>query len=238
MNGTVLMESGYGKGMDFSARFLQGYAGDEFTSRFLAEMILSARIEGLNAEKGLERFGWDGRAYMDSLRSYVMHTPPLLDAVRTVGASTNYAVADYAVTVHRIKGSSYAISAEGIGYMAERREHAAVAGKIDFVEKTNNGFIASVEEFIAELEDLLERMEKQRQKPRKTTPNPAVVEERFDTAENDIGSMDTVMKKLEQYCYQFEEDLLPWIREQIGKGEFGEITEWLTPHEMVLFVES
>ncbi|MDR0584160.1 MAG: hypothetical protein LBG57_07440 [Treponema sp.] len=234
MNGTILMESEYVKRTGFSARFLQGYAGDEFTGKLLAEMVLSAKIEGLNAEKGLERLGWDGKAYMDSLRSYVMHTPPLIEALRNLGA-----IADYAVTIHGIKKSSYAISAEGIGHMAERLEHAAIAGKFDFIEKTNRWFIAAAEEFIMELTALLDSMEKQRQKHRKTAPDPAALEEIFDTAKNDdISAMDSVMKTLEEYCYQYEADLLPWIREQIEKGEFGEITEWITPHEMVLFVEA
>jgi HPt (histidine-containing phosphotransfer) domain-containing protein len=239
INRTILIESGYGEEAELPTRFLQGYAGDEFLSKFLAEMIRSAKIEGLNAEKGLGCFGWDGKTYMDSLRAYVVHTPPLIEAARMVGASPEYTLADYAAIVHRIKRVSYAISAEGIGHMAERLEHAAIAGKVDFIEHTNHWFIAAAEEFIVELEDLLDSMEKQRQKHSRTAPDSAALETILDAAgNNDMGVMDNVVKKLEQYCYQFEADLLPWIKEQIEKGEFGEIKEWLTPQETVLFVEA
>jgi signal transduction histidine kinase/CheY-like chemotaxis protein len=76
----------------------------------LTDMIRTIPVEGLDAEKGLERFGGDGKIYVDSLRSYVIHTPSLLVSARSVAP-----LEDYAITVHGIKGSSYGISADMVG---------------------------------------------------------------------------------------------------------------------------
>ncbi|MDR2078475.1 MAG: response regulator, partial [Treponema sp.] len=108
------------------------------------------RVKGLDAEKGLERFGGDGKSYVDSLRSYVVHTPALLETIRSAAT-----LEEYAVTVHGIKGSSYGISAQPIGQWAEKLEHAAKAGTHELIQAENDGFIDAVEEFIADLNGFL-----------------------------------------------------------------------------------
>jgi hypothetical protein len=46
------------------------------------------------------------------------------------------------------------------------------------------------------------------------------------------------MEELEQCSYELEADLVPWLREQIDKAEFEEITERLMPRELALYVEA
>jgi HPt (histidine-containing phosphotransfer) domain-containing protein len=193
-------------------------------------------MEGLDTEKGLERFGGDGKAYMDSLRSYVVHTPPLLEAARGVES-----LADYAITVHGIKGSSYGISANGIGQRAEQLEHAAKEGKEDLVKEENEGFIQAAGQFIRNLTGLLDMLEEHIQKPHRATPDPALLARIRDAAENyDMGGLDSAMEELEQCVYETDAELIPWLREQIDKSEFEEITERLVPQvqEENLFVET
>jgi hypothetical protein len=45
---------------------------------------------------------------------------------------------------------------------------------------------------------------------------------------------------LEQYAYESDADLIPWLREQIEKSEFEEITErlMLQEKELTLLVEA
>jgi hypothetical protein len=228
-------------GLDVESRLVEGKADTETgnsgkeAERGIVELIGGARVDGLDAEKGLERFGGDGKAYMDSLRSYAVHTPPLLEAARNTDV-----LADYAITVHGIKGSSYGISADGIGQKAERLEHAAKAGDADFVKSENETFIKAAEGFIANLNGLLDVLEEKTAKPRKAAPDPVLLARICDAAENyDMSELDSAMEELEQCVYELDTNLVPWLREQIDKSEFGEIMERLMPHmEEVLLVEA
>jgi signal transduction histidine kinase/CheY-like chemotaxis protein len=201
----------------------------------ITELIRSIQVEGLDAERGLERFGGDGKSYMDSLRSYVVHTPPLLEAAQAAES-----LADYAITVHGIKGSSYGISANAIGQRAEQLEHAAKAGNRDFVKGETEGFIEAAGQFIEDLTGLLDMLEEKMQKPRKAAPDPVLLDRIRDAAENyDMNSLDSIMEELEQCIYEADADLIPWLREQIDKSEFEEIMERLIPEqEMILFREN
>jgi CheY-like chemotaxis protein len=185
----------------------------------IREMIKTAEVKGLDMEKGLERLGGDGKAYMDSLRSYVVHTPALLTAARTLER-----LADYAITVHGVKGSSYGISAEALGQWAEKLEHAAKAGDLELVRAENNKFIEATEKFIADLTGFLNTLEEKQCRPRKAAPDPALLEKIRDAAEHyDMGMLETAMEELEQYRYETNAELTPWLREQIDKSEFEEI---------------
>jgi CheY-like chemotaxis protein len=193
----------------------------------IADMIRANPVEGLDAEKGLERFGGDGKAYMDSLRSYVIHTPSLLEEARNRGEH-------YAITVHGIKGSSYGISAPLIGQRAEALEHAAKAGDLAFVAEENDRFIEAAEEFIAALAGLLVALEDNQQKPLRFVPDKALLAKLRYAAENyDMNEIDRAMEELEQYSYESDGDLVPWLRDQIDKSEFEEITERLLSPEQV-----
>jgi CheY-like chemotaxis protein len=217
-------------GLDAESRVTEGgqaAEGDSVSASMetkIADLIRKNRVEGLDVEKGLERFGGDGKSYMESLRSYVTHTPPLLVVARNVRPP-----ADYAITVHGIKGSSFGISADTIGYRAEKLEHAAKAGDLVFVDAENSGFIAAAEKFIADLSGLLEALEQNVQKPCRAAPDSAILTQIAEAAETyDMGELDAMMEKLEQYTYEEEEELVIWLREQINMSEFNAITERLT----------
>jgi signal transduction histidine kinase/AmiR/NasT family two-component response regulator/HPt (histidine-containing phosphotransfer) domain-containing protein len=147
-------------GLDTGSRIAES-AGDDALGeedagmrKSLARMIQAIPVEGLDVEEALERFCGDGKAYMDSLYSYLTHTPVLLGAARSVDSLT-----DYAITVHGIKGSSYGISAQTIGQRAEKLEHAAKAGDRAFIEAENDRFIEAAGKFMAELKKLLDTLE-------------------------------------------------------------------------------
>jgi signal transduction histidine kinase/CheY-like chemotaxis protein/HPt (histidine-containing phosphotransfer) domain-containing protein len=213
---------------------------DEDLECRIAGLIRTIHVEGLDAEKGLERFSGDGKSYMESLHSYVIHTPELLEAAR----NTEH-LADYAITVHGIKGSSRGISAEDIGQKAEELEHAAKAGNLDFVKEENGHFILTTQIFIADLSGLLTVLEENLNKPRKAAPDPALLARLRNAAENyDMGELDSVMEELEQCVYETNAELVPWLRDQIDKAEFEEITKRLMPEyevtqqEVILFCEA
>ncbi|MDR1251952.1 MAG: response regulator [Treponema sp.] len=213
-----------------------GEKGDQNggTEDLIADLLKVSLIEGLNTAKGLERFGGDGKSYLDCLRSYATHTPDLLKAARTP-----LVLADYAVTVHGIKGSSYGISAETIGQWAEKLEHAAKAGNTGLIEKENGEFTRAAEKFIANLTGFLDILEGNIEKPSLTEPDPDLLARIRDAAETyDMGELENAMEELEQYTYESNADLTSWLREQIDRAEFGEIMERLRPLEINLFVEA
>jgi CheY-like chemotaxis protein len=228
-------------GLDTQSRLAEGNhdGGAEDSGadleRRVGELIMTAHVEGLDAGKGLERFGGDGKSYMESLRSYVIHTPELLKAARNTELLT-----DYAITVHGIKGSSRGISADAIGQKAEELEHAAKAGNLDLVREENSGFILAGEEFIADLSGLLDIREENLHKPRRDAPDPVLLAMIRSAAENyDMGGLDSAMEELEQWVYESNTELVPWLREQIDKSEFEEITKRLAAeYEVELFCEA
>jgi signal transduction histidine kinase/FixJ family two-component response regulator len=193
----------------------------------ITALIRAIPVEGLDAEKGLERFGGDGKSYMESLRSYVIHTPQLLEAAR----DTEH-LADYAITVHGIKGSSRGISADDIGQKAEDLEHAAKAGDLDLVKEGNDYFILAAQRFIADLSGLLGILEENLHKPHRAAPDQTLLDRLRNAAENyDMGGLDSAMEELEQYVYESDTELVPWLREQVDKSEFEEIIKRLMPEQ-------
>jgi signal transduction histidine kinase/CheY-like chemotaxis protein/HPt (histidine-containing phosphotransfer) domain-containing protein len=230
-------------GLDTESRIAEGNpdaAGkgndrNEDTAAWLTETILDFQVEGLDSERGLERFGGDGKAYMDSLRSYVIHTPPLLETAMT--AKIVGAFSDYAITIHGIKGSSYGISANTIGQRAEKLEHAAKAGDSGFIEEENDRFIIDAEQFITGVTRALDELEERLEKPHRDAPDPILLAKIRDAAENyDISGIDSAMEELEQYRYESDPELVPWLREQIDKSEFTEILERFLPMEQELIL--
>jgi signal transduction histidine kinase/CheY-like chemotaxis protein/HPt (histidine-containing phosphotransfer) domain-containing protein len=189
------------------------------TNLRIADSLRAAALEGLDWKKGLDRFRGDGKIYTDSLRSYAVHTPALLDSIRTVEVLENYAI-----TVHGIKGSSYGISADAIGQKAERLEHAAKAGNMVLVEAENGEFIAMVEKFIIRLDDLLNTLNLLLQKPLRPAPDRALLAKVLEAVENyEMGDLDEALNELEQYNYETEADLVSWLRDQIDQSEFESV---------------
>jgi CheY-like chemotaxis protein len=185
----------------------------------IADLLRAAALEGLDWKKGLERFGGDGKLYTESLRSYAVHTPALLDSIRTVKDLENYTI-----TVHGIKGSCYGISADSIGQKAERLEHAAKDGSLVRVEAENGEFIAITEKFISRLNDLLDTVNLLLQKPLRAAPDKAVLAKVLEAVENyEMNELDQAIGELEQYSYETDEDLVRWLRDQVDQSELESV---------------
>jgi HPt (histidine-containing phosphotransfer) domain-containing protein len=174
-------------------------------------------VPGLNINKAITRFGGE-TGYIEILRSYVVHTPSLLDQLKTYTGET---LAKYAITVHGVKGSSYGICAEEVGKLAEELELAAKAGDLAFVEAHTEPFTLRVQTLLTNLTGLLQALDGENQKPLKPEPDPELLARIREAAEHyNIGELDIVMAELESYDYESRQDLVPWLREQINKSEF------------------
>jgi CheY-like chemotaxis protein len=185
----------------------------------------NAELEGLDFAGGLKRYG-TGEVYLRILQSYVTHTQDLLEKLRSLTRET---LPDYAITVHGVKGASYGICADAIGKDAEELEFAAKAGDYEKVESKNAAFISKVEDTLERLGELLEAAAKGGgEKQRAAAPDRALLERLLDAARRfKPAIMEDVMAELEQWDYESEGDLIPWLREQIDNLEYDAVRERL-----------
>jgi CheY-like chemotaxis protein/anti-sigma regulatory factor (Ser/Thr protein kinase) len=178
-------------------------------------------VDGLDAQKGLERFGGDIDIYMEILKSYADNTPALLEQVRDV---TRESLADYAVTVHGIKGSSRNIGADALGALAEALEHAAKADDLQFVLDNNGAFLAAARSLLESLQKAISDYDAAHPKEKKSAPDADVLEALRSACEAfDINGVDSAMGELESYEYETGGELVKWLRDQVDIMGFAQI---------------
>jgi CheY-like chemotaxis protein len=187
---------------------------------------LSMKIRGLDLEKGLERFGGDGESYLQVLTSYAVNTQPLLESIKDVNRDK---LADYAIIVHGIKGSSRGICAGAVGDKAQALETAAKDGDFDFVSAHNHAFIKETEKLVADIEDLLEKISAQNPKPKKDKPAAEVLDRLLAGCKSyDMDGVDAAMAELESCEYESDNGLAAWLRENVDRMNFTQIVTRLS----------
>jgi CheY-like chemotaxis protein len=188
------------------------------------KLLKGRSIAGINVEKAIIRFGGE-EGYLETLRSYVAHTPALLDQLK---APIRETLENYAIIVHGVKGSSYGICADALGKLAEELEMAAKAEDLGFVESHTESFITRTEALLKNLTELLQSLDEENQKPLKTAPALEVLARIREAAGSyDIGKLDAAMEELDRYSYETRQDLIPWLKEQINQSDFDIIQKRL-----------
>jgi CheY-like chemotaxis protein len=189
------------------------------------------KIEGVDFARGLRLFG-NKESYLDVIRSFIIHTPAMLDVIREPKP-----LPVYGATAHSIKGAAYGICADSVGKKAEQLEHAAKSGDSDFIGSHNASFIALTEKLLQDLSVSLNTIDGEQSKPKKPAPDKALLARVLEAcARYDIDELDGLITELEQYNYESQSDLIPWLREQSRKSEFedigGELTKILSDSKM------
>jgi len=188
------------------------------------EPVFEKKIDAVDIDKGMRRFGKDWKIYVKILHSFANSIRPLLEKIRVV---TRDNLADYAITVHGIKGSSRSICADSIGDHAEMLEKAAKEGDIDFVIANNPAFIAAVEKLLNDLEKALVPVSIS--KPKKDKPEQEKLDRLLAACSAfNIDKADAVMEEIEIYEYESDDGLVPWLRENVSEANFTQITERLS----------
>jgi CheY-like chemotaxis protein len=183
------------------------------------------RVEGLDFENGLRRFGGDEEIYWDVLKSFALNTPPLLDGISGCAPDD---LPGYAITVHGIKGSGQGIGAETVRLQAEALEFAAKKNDFAFVAAHNGAFIQETRKLIAALSALLQSVEAETPRPEKAEPEGAVLDALLEAcAVYDIDGVDKAMTALESCAYASGAELVLWLREQVKVLGFKQIRERL-----------
>jgi signal transduction histidine kinase/FixJ family two-component response regulator len=193
-----------------------------FDQHFLKDLPTGLK----NIEKGLYRFGGDKKLYLSIMRSFAYNTPPLLESAKSVN---NGNLADYAIIVHGIKGTSRTICAEEVGAKAEALEKAAKAGDFAFVRDNNPDFIKSLEGLISGLTDMFEKMDIENPKPQKDMPDKELLSRLLRACQDyDMDGMDAAIEELASYKYTSDNGLADWLMESVGTANFAQVVERLS----------
>jgi signal transduction histidine kinase/AmiR/NasT family two-component response regulator len=183
------------------------------------------RVDGVNIEEGVNRFG--GReAYLRVVRSYISHTPALLDGIRSVDGGS---LERYSITVHGIKGASMGLCAEKVGRAAEEMELAAKKKDLAFISERNEAFLNDVESLISGLKALCEAGSK-RERCLETAPEPdlsLLAGLLHACVRYDSTAMENIVSNLERFKYESGDDLVKWLREQLDNLEYDSLRERL-----------
>ncbi len=180
-------------------------------------------IEGLDMGGVLRRFGGDEGLLMKVLRSYSAGTRRLLRDLGEYLERGN--LADYAIAVHGIKGSSYGICARELGLMAETLEKAAAAGNLATIRAGHEAFEKAAEKLLGALDKDLDAIEAAADKPpAREGPAPELLLELSEAARAfDMDRVDAAMTKLEGFRYESGGDLVAWLRERVDCMAFEEL---------------
>ena len=186
--------------------------------------------KGIDYARGLERFS-EKEVYLDVMRSFHLHTPALLEKIRSLGSSSASGIplSEYAVIVHGLKGSCYGISANLAGKEAEKLETAARAGDLEQVRTKNSSFIKMMESLLLDLGELLQKtavpMEK---KGTISAPDADQLSRLLDaTRMFKANTMEQIISDLESWQYESGTELVGWLRNQMDNLEYANIRERL-----------
>lgn len=110
-------------------------------------------IPDIDFEKGINYCAGDEEFYIDVLSDYVAENRKA--EMEELFASENYA--DYAVEVHALKSTSRTLGLEKMGNLAEKLEHAAKDGNIEYVKANHaeamdyfNSLLKNITELVVE----------------------------------------------------------------------------------------
>jgi signal transduction histidine kinase/CheY-like chemotaxis protein/PAS domain-containing protein/HPt (histidine-containing phosphotransfer) domain-containing protein len=188
-----------------------------------ASLLTGITINGVDKDKALERFGGDETVFIDVLRSYAAGTRPVLKNLDAYLAAEN--CEDYAIAVHGIKGSSYAIFAQETGRLAEELENAAKAGNFDAVKAGHGGFEKTAEALLNGIDKALSEINAAADKPIAAKPDPELLRELRDACKTfDMDRVDAAMEELESFRYESGGGLVERLREQVNNMAFEEIS--------------
>ena len=207
-------------------------AGDDGENNYAPDSkpdFFEPAIDGIDLEKGLERFGGDKGIYLNALHSYVTNIPPLLEIIRD---ATYENLDDYGTTVHGVKGTSWSICANDTGDRAEALERAAAANDFDFISANNQDFIESVEKLISGLGKLIGKTDAENVRPKKDMPDADLLASLLEACKKyDMDKVDAFIGELERYKYTADGGLAAWLQENAEETNFIQIVEKLSDLE-------
>ncbi|MDR1966009.1 MAG: response regulator [Synergistaceae bacterium] len=192
-----------------------------------AKLIGDRRVEGLDLAFGNDFYN-DEATYLSVLRSFVAHTPALLDKLRSPSKKTLH---DYAITVHGIKSAGAGIGASHLASLAAELEAVSKEGDIGLVLAKNPMFVSTVEAMISGIERLLDSISKsQSAKDRLAEPDGLVLDSALEASISyDTQAIENAIEELERHEYESERgaELTKRLRDQLDNLEYDAMRQTL-----------
>jgi CheY-like chemotaxis protein len=202
-------------GRDQSGKFGDSHADRE------GNWLLEHPVEGIDFAAAMRLYGNSGAAYIQILKSFVAHTPLLLEKM-DIHRETS--LSDYAIEAHGLKGTCGVICAKEAADLARELEFASKEGKSDLVGRKHGELRGIALELTERLKALLEEWEaglSLEAKERRGEPERALLA-RLSAAAGQFNSNVTeeILEELERYRYEKGEELIRWLREQAENFDY------------------
>jgi len=182
-------------------------------------------IQGLDMQRGIERFDGNEKTYYKTLRSYAAST---LSALNEIGSVDEDTVSDYKIKVHGIKGSSYDAQANEVGRLAEELENAANNFDLDFIHKHHPAFQELARKLVSDIGSMLTAFDNANPRPLKDKPDESVLVKLIMACENySMDDVDAAMTELEHYTYEVNNELVEKLRKHVDIMQFSKIVNML-----------
>jgi PAS domain S-box-containing protein len=183
--------------------------------------LLAHPIEGIDFPTALLLYGNSGAAYMPIIKSFVAHTPQLLEKMRE---DLETSPPDYLIEVHGLKGTCNAIGATEAGALARELELGMKGGNIGMARSRNGELMEKAGRLTENLQQLLDQWELSRpadHKERRAEPDRELLRRLSEaTAAFNSNETEEVLGELEQYRYEREGELVQWLREQAENFDY------------------
>jgi CheY-like chemotaxis protein/HPt (histidine-containing phosphotransfer) domain-containing protein len=183
--------------------------------------LLERSVEGIDFAAALLLYGNSGAAYMPILKSFVTHTPPLLERMNE---DLETSPADYLIEVHGLKGTCNAIGALETGALARELEFGMKEGNIKMVKSRNGELVEKTRKLTEGLTKLLDEWKADQPVEHKETraePDRELLKRLSEaTAAFNSNETEEVLGELEQYRYERGEELIQWLREQAENFDY------------------
>jgi PAS domain S-box-containing protein len=190
----------------------------------LKKMLDDAGVRGINLENIASQFNGDAALFLEVLRSYAMHTPPVLDTLRTPTAGS---LRDYAIAVHGVRGSSCGICADALGGLAAELEMAAKEGNLKLVLAKNGTFLSAAEKLLDGIATMLKGHDRGKEGTLTAPDRGALAEIMQACVKYNFTAMEKALSTLERYAYENGAELVTWLRDQLDNLEYDAIRERL-----------
>jgi CheY-like chemotaxis protein len=189
-----------------------------------SQWLLEHPVDGVDFSAALQLYGGNTDSLMPILKSFVSHTPSLIEKM---DAHLETSLPNYAVEVHGLKGTCNAICAKGAADLAKELESASMEGKGEFVKSRHGELRRQALELTERLKALLEGWEACLpgvEKERRREPDRELLA-RLSAAAGGFNSNDTeeILGELEQYRYEEGEGFIRWLREQAENFDYDAI---------------
>jgi signal transduction histidine kinase/FixJ family two-component response regulator/HPt (histidine-containing phosphotransfer) domain-containing protein len=183
--------------------------------------LLAHPVEGIDFPGALLLYGNSGAAYMPIIKSFVTHTPQLLEKMNR---DLTRSPSDYLIEVHGLKGTCNAIGATETGALARELEFGMKDGKIEMVKSRNGELVEKAWKLTESLQKLLDQWELTRpaaQKEKRGEPDRALLRRLSEaTASFNSNETEEALAELEQYSYERGGDFIQWLRDQAENFDY------------------